>query len=52
VPHHHVGQEEARFVNYAVIFVIWLEIPILYDKRFGYYIRLKKQFIDGEGLAS
>jgi hypothetical protein len=33
-------------VVYAVIFMIWLETPILYDKRFSQYIRLYKRFID------
>jgi hypothetical protein len=33
-------------VVYAVIFMIWLETPILNDKRFRQYIRLYKRFID------
>lgn len=33
-------------VVYAVIFMIWLETPILNDKRFSQYIRLYKRFID------
>ena len=33
-------------VVYAIIFMIWLETPILNDKRFNQYIRLYKRFID------
>ena len=33
-------------VVYAVIFMIWLETPILNNKRFSQYIRLYKRFID------
>ena len=33
-------------VVYAVIFMIWLETPILNDERFSQYIRLYKRFID------
>jgi hypothetical protein len=33
-------------VVYAIIFLIWLETPIINDKRFGHYIRLYKRFID------
>ena len=33
-------------VVYAVIFMIWLETPIVNDVRFRQYIRLLKRFID------
>ena len=33
-------------VVYAIIFMIWLETPIINDKRFSQYIRLYKRFID------
>ncbi len=33
-------------VVYAVIFMIWLETPIVNDIRFRQYIQLDKQFID------
>ncbi len=33
-------------VVYTVIFMIWLETPILNDKRFSQYIRLHTRFID------
>ena len=33
-------------VVYAIIFMIWLETPILTDARFSQYIRLYKRFID------
>ncbi len=33
-------------VVYAIIFMIWLETPIINDKRFSHYIQLYKQFID------
>lgn len=33
-------------VIYAVIFMIWLETPIVHDRRFSQYIRLYKRFID------
>ncbi len=33
-------------VVYAIIFMIWLETPIINDKRFSHYIQRYKQFID------
>lgn len=33
-------------VIYAIIFMIWLETPIVEDKRFSQFIRLYKRFID------
>ena len=34
------------YVVYAIIFMIWLETPIVCDRRFSPYIRLHKRFID------
>jgi len=33
-------------VVYAIIFMIWLETPVVNDRRFSPYIRLYKRFID------
>jgi hypothetical protein len=39
------GDVTVALVVYAIMTRIWLETPIVNDKRFSQYIRLYKQFI-------